>query len=118
MTLGIACGMNGKVCDGVDCGLFQHYVPPEKLPSVMQVLHGSNKGGAVMALEGITGTGEFDVQGYSFRANEESRSPRIVRIGLIQNKIVEPTTSSFLIQKQVDRFLIDGMDRCCFCEPL
>ena len=37
---------------------------------------------------------DFEVQGYGFDADkEELRSARVVRVGLIQNKILIPTTA-------------------------
>lgn len=37
---------------------------------------------------------EFQLSGYKFSAaSEVTRAPRIVRIGLVQNKIVIPTTA-------------------------
>ncbi len=45
---------------------------------------------------------QFDLQAYSFKAApEQLREPRVVRLGLIQNKIVLPTTASYAAQKQV-----------------
>jgi len=42
---------------------------------------------------------DFDVSGYKFDALAEStRQPRLVRVGLIQNKIVRPTTDSIFLQ--------------------
>ena len=46
----------------------------------------------------------FDIAGYIIDApSEPLRSPRVVRVGLIQNKIVLPTTDPVL--KQVGVFL-------------
>ena len=37
---------------------------------------------------------DFEVQGYGFDATkEDTRASRVVRVGLIQNKIVLPTTA-------------------------
>lgn len=107
--------MNVNLGADVLHGLRQEYVPPEKLPTVMRVLHGSNMGDGVVVLEGIAASEEYDIQGYSLRAaSEETRSQRIVRIGLIQNKIAEPTTSPFRVQTKVDRILIDlHVQRLC-----
>lgn len=42
---------------------------------------------------------DFDLQGYIFEAAlEQLRAPRVVRVGLIQNKIVLPTDASVLDQ--------------------
>ena len=43
----------------------------------------------------------FEIAGYAIDASSEAlRAPRVVRVGLIQNKIVLPTTDPVL--KQVD----------------
>ena len=48
-------------------------------------------------------SGDFDVCGYQFDAQSEStRQPRVVRVGLIQNKIVRPTTDSIPQQVSVN----------------
>ena len=48
---------------------------------------------------------DFEVQGYGFDADkEELRSARVVRVGLIQNKILIPTTAP--ISEQVDLLLM------------
>ncbi len=42
----------------------------------------------------------FEIKGFVFSAqNEELRKPRIVRIGIIQNKIVLPTTAPLADQR-------------------
>jgi beta-ureidopropionase len=46
--------------------------------------------------------GGFDLQAYRFdAAPEQLRAPRIVRVGLVQHGIVEPTTAPFAEQRQV-----------------
>ncbi len=43
----------------------------------------------------------YPVQAYSFKAQaEQRRAPRVVRIGLVQNRIVLPTDASFEDQAQ------------------
>lgn len=43
----------------------------------------------------------FDLQAYSFKAaKEQIRPPRVVRVGLIQNQIVLPTTDPYLDQRR------------------
>ena len=43
---------------------------------------------------------QFDVAGFKIDAQSEStRKPRVVRVGLLQNRIVRPTTDS--IEQQV-----------------
>lgn len=54
--------------------------------------------------------GSFDLQAYSFKAStEQMRRPRVVRVGLVQNQIVLPTTASFLDQKQAIMKRIETM---------
>ena len=86
----------------------QEYVPADKLVEVKRVLHGSNQGRPVEALDLPTklldaaGAYCIDLQGYKFRAAaEELRAPRIVKIGLVQHSIVKPTTAPFAEQRQV-----------------
>ena len=43
---------------------------------------------------------DFDLKGFALKAApEQFRSPRTVRVGLIQNKIVLPTTAPFIDQR-------------------
>jgi beta-ureidopropionase len=93
----------------------QEYLPPDKLAQVRRVLQGANQGGAVRAIElpselSLTACERnFDLQAYRFAAAaEQLRAPRIVRIGLIQNSIVKPTTAPFVEQRQ-------ARWRCCQC---
>lgn len=87
--------------------LLQTYVPPDKLGEVRRVLYGSNLGQSVQPLEALSEIQEgeesrdYDLQGYRFLAREEQlRAPRVVRIGLVQNAIVLPTTEQYGKQKQ------------------
>ncbi|XP_014270380.1 beta-ureidopropionase [Halyomorpha halys] len=53
---------------------------------------------------------DFDIQSYVFEAKEEQLRPkRIVRVGLIQNKIVLPTTESLANQRDAIHSKIEGM---------
>ncbi|XP_012945296.1 beta-ureidopropionase [Aplysia californica] len=82
--------------------ILEEHIPPEKLKDVKRLLFGKElralnipKAAEQLALEK-----DFEVQGYGFDAAEESsRSPNIVRIGGIQNKIVLPTTAPILEQR-------------------
>ena len=45
---------------------------------------------------------DFELQGYAFEARWEStRSPRVIRVGAIQNRIVVPTTASIVEQVRI-----------------
>lgn len=75
-----------------------------------RVLYGANLGKPVAALElpealqKVAEEQAFDLQAYKFgAAAEQFRAPRIVKIGLIQNAVVEPTTAPFAEQRQVGR---------------
>jgi hypothetical protein len=77
---------------------------------VKRVLYGANQGKPVSALElpealqQLAEEQKFDLQAYKFgAAAEQFRAPRIVKIGLIQNAVVEPTTAPFAEQRQVSK---------------
>lgn len=54
---------------------------------------------------------EFDLQGYGFGAEpEQLRPPRIVRVGLIQNKIQLPTDAP--VAEQVPLKLVKEVPAC------
>jgi hypothetical protein len=91
-------------------GAPQEYLPEDKLREVQRVLHGYNGGKPVEALplseelKEHASQQQFDLQAYSIKAApEQLREPRVVRLGLIQNKIVLPTTAPYAAQKQVGR---------------
>lgn len=86
--------------------LLEAYVPGDKLKDVMRVLQGLNCGGPVRSLtlqseqlERIAAL-DCDAKAYAFSAApEQMRPPRVVRIGLIQNAVVLPTTAPYLDQR-------------------
>ncbi|KAG1679667.1 hypothetical protein FOA52_006184 [Chlamydomonas sp. UWO 241] len=103
--------------DGADCieDILEAHLPAAKLAQVKRVLYGHNCGTPVAQLELPTVVREaasdlasgFDVEGFVFKAApEQLRAPRVVRVGLIQNKIVLPTTAPYKEQAQAIR------DRC------
>ncbi|XP_075071569.1 beta-ureidopropionase [Mixophyes fleayi] len=82
-------------------GLLEKHVPAEELREVWRVLYGKKlrsldlPSGAVNAAS----QRDFELKGYIFdAATEQLRSPRIIRVGLIQNKIQLPTTSPVMEQ--------------------
>lgn len=88
--------------------MLQEYLPADKLAHVQRVLYGWNCGKPVAAvplapeLLKQAAAGGFDLQAYRFDASpEQLRAPRIVRIGLVQHGIVEPTTAPYAEQRQV-----------------
>eukprot|EP00775_Hariotina_reticulata_P000385 gene385-628_t len=87
--------------------ILQKYLPPKELAELQRVLYGYNQGKPVAALElpegllQLSQDRSFDLQGYKFTAaREQLREPRIVKIGLIQNAVVKPTTAPFAEQRQ------------------
>jgi hypothetical protein len=107
----VAAGCAARKTDAtVHCHLLraQEYLPEDKLREVQRLLHGYNGGKPVEALalgEALrqhASQQQFDLQAYSIAAApEQLREPRVVRLGLIQNKVVLPTTAPYAAQKQV-----------------
>lgn len=95
------------------------YIPEEKREEVKRVLYGYNMGKPVEKLAispdaaAIANEFNFEIQGHKFTAgHEQNREARIVRIGLIQNSIVSPTTDPIqdqyiAIQNKIEK-LIDA----------
>lgn len=90
--------------------ILDEFIPADKLAEVKRVLYGNNCGGPVEALQppsrvvAAAKEADFDLQAYAFKAlPEQMRAPKLVRIGLIQNKTVLPTTSPFQEQAQAIR---------------
>ncbi|BBN04517.1 beta-ureidopropionase [Marchantia polymorpha subsp. ruderalis] len=82
--------------------LLSETLPPQLFQEVQRVLLGCNGGKPVQTLSLpaiVTESAQsqnFDVLAYSFSAAEEQlRKPRVVRIGLIQNATVLPTTDPY-----------------------
>lgn len=87
--------------------ILQSNLPPLLYKEVSQLLLGVNCGKVVSPLSlpetvlAISKESSFDLQAYRFNAEPEMmRAPRIVRVGLIQNSIVLPTTASFSEQRK------------------
>lgn len=84
------------------CLCEKEHLPAEKLSEATRMLRGLNMGKPLEAMKELEGGGKFDFQGYVFKAaSEQSRPPRVVRIGLIQNSIVESTSAPFAVQRKV-----------------
>jgi beta-ureidopropionase len=80
----------------------EKYIPNEELANVKKILYG--KDSPVLNFpklaEESAAEKDFELSGYSMLAEpEELRQPRLVRVGLIQNKIVLPTTESVAAQR-------------------
>jgi len=87
-----------------------HIKDPAKLREVKRVLYGCNQGAPVpplalppeAAAAAAAAHRPFDLQAYAFAAApEELREPRVVRIGLVQNAVVAPSTAPFSEQRKV-----------------
>ncbi|GAB6028686.1 Beta-ureidopropionase [Chamberlinius hualienensis] len=76
-----------------DC--LEKHIPSEEFSEVERIIYGKRLPRLAIspvALK-IAQEKDFEIKGYSFdAAPEEMRSPRLVRVGLLQNKIVLPTT--------------------------
>jgi beta-ureidopropionase len=86
--------------------ILEEHIPAEELEKVKKVLYGMNTGQTVDALpipekaQAIADAGDFDIKLYKMNAREESRDPRIVRIAVSQNAIIEPTDAPIEEQYQ------------------
>lgn len=85
--------------------ILDQFIPEEKRDEVKRVLYGYNMGKPVEKLpvppvaQAIADHHSFEIQSYKFTAGpEQLREPRIVKIGLIQNSVVLPTTDPILDQ--------------------
>ncbi|XP_048370217.1 beta-ureidopropionase isoform X2 [Sphaerodactylus townsendi] len=80
----------------------ERYLPAEQLGEVKRILYGEN--GRPLDLPSVATSAaaerNFELLGYGFEAEpEQLRQPRVVRVGLIQNKIPLPTDA--LVAEQV-----------------
>jgi len=96
--------------------VLNEYIPPEKLREVKRVLYGFNQGNPVESItipndvSSYADKNNFELKGYRFKAaKEQLREPRIVKIGLIQNGVVKPTTDPVLEQYQAIQDRIETM---------
>ncbi|KXZ53165.1 hypothetical protein GPECTOR_7g1057 [Gonium pectorale] len=96
--------------------LLEAHVPADKLQHAKRVLYGLNVGEPVADLAMSPDVRErakqmdFDLRTALFRAApEQLRPPRVVRIGLIQNKIVLPTDAPFADQAKAIRDRVGQM---------
>eukprot|EP00898_Chlorokybus_atmophyticus_P001474 jgi/Chlat1/2327/Chrsp17S02610 len=87
--------------------LLAAHLPPDALAAARGVMLGLNNGSPVAELKVddralvAASKGNFDLQAFRFVAvPEQMRAPRIVKVGLVQNAIVLPTTAPFPEQKR------------------
>jgi beta-ureidopropionase len=97
--------------------ILDQYLPEDKRAEVKRVLYGWNMGEPVGVLpisrdaQVISDKHDFEVKGAKFRAGpEQLRAPRVVKVGLVQNSIVSPTTdpiqSQYLaIQNKIEKII-------------
>lgn len=85
--------------------MLEAHIPADKLQDVKRILYGYNMGAPVQELqlpeEALQDAKKFnfEIKGFVMRAQkEQNRPPRIVRIGLVQNQIVKPTTDPVMDQ--------------------
>lgn len=87
--------------DSVD-GILEKYIPEEELKEVQRILFGGKLQKLTIpeAAQELAEEKNFELAGYVIDAVHESiRPPRIVRIGVIQNQIVLPTTAPLTAQR-------------------
>uniref|UniRef100_A0A0D6R2V3 Beta-ureidopropionase n=1 Tax=Araucaria cunninghamii TaxID=56994 RepID=A0A0D6R2V3_ARACU len=87
--------------------LLESNLPPSLFKEASRLLLGVNCGKMVSPMPmpnsvyAMAKKKSFDLQAYRFNAEPEMmRPPRIVRVGLIQNSVVLPTTASFSNQRE------------------
>jgi len=90
----------GKEIDSIDA-ILKAYVPETELHEVCRLLYGKVPASLPLSQEAhnLAEEHNYDIKAYKFEAApEQLRKPRLVRIGLIQNAIVLPTTAPVLEQ--------------------
>ncbi|KAK7088541.1 beta-ureidopropionase-like [Littorina saxatilis] len=83
--------------------ILDKYIPPEELATVKRLLYGKElrKLEIPASAQVLAKEKDFELQGYGFDAKLEStRSPRVIRVGAIQNRIVEPTSAPIQEQRE------------------
>jgi beta-ureidopropionase len=113
--------------ESVEDILSQH-VPADDLAEVKRIFYGKELKALNIANEAekLAVKYDFDIQGYKFEARtEQVRAPRIVRVGIIQNHIVLPTSSPLEVQRAaiheriatiVEAAALCGVNVLCFQE--
>jgi len=112
--------------------ILSEYLPEDKLREIKRVLYGFNVGNPVEPLkiaehaQELARDNHFEIQAHKFSAlQEQFRQPRIVRIGVIQNSIVLPTTAPLRdqylailakIEKIIDAAGAQGVNVLCMQE--
>ncbi|XP_037566642.1 beta-ureidopropionase-like isoform X1 [Dermacentor silvarum] len=108
--------------------ILTEHLPPEELQKVRGVLYGKECAALDFDSEALALATEhkFELKGYRMVAEkEEMRPPRVVRLGLVQNRIVLPTTEPVAAQREalhrrietiVEAAALCGVNVICFQE--
>lgn len=112
--------------------VLNEYIPAEKLKEVKRIIYGYNQGRPVEDIQvpsevkQYADKHKFEIKAFRFTAApEQLRTPRVVRIGLIQNAVVKPSTDPVLdqykaIQDRIETILESaykmGVNVVCFQE--
>ncbi|XP_075541325.1 beta-ureidopropionase pyd3 isoform X1 [Dermacentor variabilis] len=108
--------------------ILTEHLPPEELQKVRGVLYGKECAALDLDSEALALATEhkFELKGYRMVAEkEEMRPPRVVRLGLVQNRIVLPTTEPVAAQREalhhrietiVEAAALCGVNVICFQE--
>ncbi|KAH9525790.1 Beta-ureidopropionase [Bulinus truncatus] len=95
--------------------ILDEYVPADKLKVLKRLLYGAELDSLELTAEAkaVASEKDFDLKGYVFHAaRETTRSPRLVRIAGIQNKIIAPTTASVVEQRDAIHRRIADIIHC------
>uniref|UniRef100_A0A8C3LC67 Beta-ureidopropionase n=1 Tax=Chrysolophus pictus TaxID=9089 RepID=A0A8C3LC67_CHRPC len=79
----------------------ERHIPPQDLVEVKRILYGGETRKLSLPAAALSSAQQrdFELQGYGFdAAAEQLRRPRIVRVGLVQNKIPLPTDTAVAVQ--------------------
>ena len=123
----MAASSTTKEIDSIE-QIIEKHLPPEELSEVKRILYGKELPIITLTQEAVSlaQDGDFQLSGYSFNAAKEtSRSPQLVRVGLIQNKIIKPTTDAVKDQRDalfqrieqiIDAAALSGVNVLCLQE--
>jgi len=108
--------------------LLSQYIPADDLVEVKRIFYGRELQALNISSEAekLAVKHDFDIRGYKFEARaEQLREPRIVRVGIIQNHIVLPTSEPLEAQRNaihkriatiVEAAALCGVNVLCFQE--
>ena len=108
--------------------LLSKHVPADDLADIKRIFYGKELPPLNICTEAkkIAENHDFEIQGYKFGARlEQLRAPRIVRVGLVQNRIVLPTTAPLNAQREaiherlgnvIEAAALCGVNVLCFQE--